>query len=166
MIPRRARGQALVEFAVVIPVFLALLFGILDFGRVIWANNSLAHAAREGARYAIVHGGSATTACPVGPPGPDVVIPTSSTSCPYPSPSKQAIRDAVTQAALAAGRNVTVTVCYGTNCTGDTDVTGATNARGTPVTIVVTSELDLIVPALVGWRSFGVKGSSTMLVNH
>lgn len=167
----RTRGQALVEFAIIIPVFLGMLMGILDFGRVVWATTSLASAAREAARYAIVHGGSATDPCPVGPPGPDSrrtdVTPatvTASASCPYPSPSKQSVVNAATTAALAGGSNITVTVCYGTGCTGNTDT--GTNARGQSVTVVVTSTVNLITPGLLGKPSFDLSGSATMLVNH
>jgi Flp pilus assembly protein TadG len=46
----RSRGQALVEFAIIIPVFLLLLFGLLDFGRVIYAQQTITQDAREGAR--------------------------------------------------------------------------------------------------------------------
>lgn len=169
--PNRSRGQALVEFALIIPVFLALLMGILDFGRVVWATTSLSSAAREAARFAIVHGGAATDPCPAGPPGPDSlrtdsIPPTivASGSCPYPSPSKLSIKDAATTAALAGGSNITVTVCYGTGCSGDTDT--GTNARGTPVTIVITSTVNLVTGALLGKSSFSLSGSSTMLVNH
>ncbi len=55
---RRSRGQGVAEFALVIPLFLVMLFGIIDLGRVIWANDALANAAREGARYASVTGSS------------------------------------------------------------------------------------------------------------
>ncbi|MGH9943141.1 MAG: TadE/TadG family type IV pilus assembly protein [Pyrinomonadaceae bacterium] len=50
------RGAYLVEFAVASLVFFLMLFGVMEFGRAIWAYNSMAHAAREGARYAIVRG--------------------------------------------------------------------------------------------------------------
>jgi Flp pilus assembly protein TadG len=52
------RAQALVEFALVLPVFLLLVTGIFDAGRAVWQENTLAYAAREGTRYAIVHGAS------------------------------------------------------------------------------------------------------------
>jgi Flp pilus assembly protein TadG len=48
------RGQALVEFALVIPIFLLMLFGILDLGRAVYAYSTLNNAAREGARVAVV----------------------------------------------------------------------------------------------------------------
>ena len=47
-----ARGQALVEFALVLPVFLMLLFGLIDGGRYVFMSNVLSQAAREGARVA------------------------------------------------------------------------------------------------------------------
>lgn len=58
---RRDEGaQSLVEFALVLPVFLLLIFGIIDLARAVWEENELAFAAREGTRWAIVHGSSAT----------------------------------------------------------------------------------------------------------
>jgi hypothetical protein len=54
---KRQRGQALVEFALSITVFLMLLMAIFDFGRAIYTNNGLAQAAREVARTASVHQG-------------------------------------------------------------------------------------------------------------
>jgi len=51
---RRSRGQALVEFALVIPVLILIFMGLFDFGRAVFAWNSLSNAAREGARVAIV----------------------------------------------------------------------------------------------------------------
>jgi Flp pilus assembly protein TadG len=51
---RSRRGQALVEFALVIPVFIFLVMGIFDLGRAVYANSTISNAAREGARIAIV----------------------------------------------------------------------------------------------------------------
>ena len=48
-----ARGQALVEFALVFPLFLMVLFSIISFGLYIFYNQQLANAAREAARYAV-----------------------------------------------------------------------------------------------------------------
>jgi Flp pilus assembly protein TadG len=52
---RRGRGQALVEFALVIPIFLLLLVALFDVGRAVFSYNTLTNAAREGARTAIVN---------------------------------------------------------------------------------------------------------------
>jgi hypothetical protein len=57
--PRRRRpderGVALVEFALVLPLLLLLLFGMLDFGRAFnyWIDST--HLANEGARWAVVN---------------------------------------------------------------------------------------------------------------
>ncbi len=48
------RGAALVEFAIVATVFLTVLFGILEFGRLYWTHNALRDAARRGVRYATI----------------------------------------------------------------------------------------------------------------
>lgn len=162
---RPTRGQGLVEFAVVLPIFMFILLGIVDVGRAVWANDSLANAAREAARFAIVHGGSATTACPVGPPTIDTRVPIASPSCPYPSPSKQAIIDVATAAAIAGG-DVSVDVCYGTGCTGSTDAAMATNARGRTVTVTVRGTVSMITGNLLGLGTFNLKGSSTMTISH
>lgn len=159
----RAIGQSLVEFALVIPLFLVLLFAIVDVGRVVWASNTLSNAAREATRFAIVHGGSKSNTCPVGPPATFTVIPAASTSCPYPSPSKQAIVDVARSFAIAGG-GLTVTVCYGAGCSGDTDLTN--NERGQPVTVRISSTIGLITGTIVGNGSYTITGNSTMLVNH
>jgi len=163
---RRQGGQALMEFALVIPIFLVMLIGMVDVGRAVWANNALANAAREGARHAIVHGGSKSNLCPVGPPGPLTVIPAASSTCPHPSPSKDSIRTVVRQFLVGAGDEVAVTVCYGTGCSGDTDAIGATNERGTPVTVQVSSRVSTIVGTLLHLGTFDLDATSTMLVNH
>ncbi|HXF50068.1 MAG TPA: TadE/TadG family type IV pilus assembly protein [Dehalococcoidia bacterium] len=52
------RGQSLVEFAVVAPVFLMIVLGLVDGARAVWHYNTLAQATREGTRYAIVRSGA------------------------------------------------------------------------------------------------------------
>ena len=47
------RSQALIEFALVSPVLLLLVFGIIDIGRAVFYYDTLNHAAREGARTAV-----------------------------------------------------------------------------------------------------------------
>ena len=56
------RGQALVEFALVFPMFLLVLLSIIVFGLYIFYNQQLENAAREAARYASTH--SASAQCP------------------------------------------------------------------------------------------------------
>lgn len=49
------RGQALVEFAIVLPIMLLVLFGMVEFGRIFYTQLAVNNAAREGARWAAVH---------------------------------------------------------------------------------------------------------------
>ena len=65
---QRSRGQAMVEFALVAPLLFVLIFGVIEAGRFVFYYELLNHAAREGARYGIVHGARST--CPSGPPPP------------------------------------------------------------------------------------------------
>ncbi len=51
---RDSRGQSLVEFALIVPIFILMLVGILDFGRAIYAYNTVNNSAREAGRLAIV----------------------------------------------------------------------------------------------------------------
>jgi hypothetical protein len=50
----RARGQALVEFALILPIFLMLLFGLFDMGRAVYAWSTINNAAREAGRQLII----------------------------------------------------------------------------------------------------------------
>lgn len=50
----RSRGQALLEFALVFPVFMLLLFGLIDIGRYVYVTNAFNQAAREAARFGAV----------------------------------------------------------------------------------------------------------------
>jgi hypothetical protein len=52
----RSRGQALAEFALTAPIFLFVMFALFELGRAVYYMQILDSAARDGARYAIVHG--------------------------------------------------------------------------------------------------------------
>src|SRR4030042_250979 len=57
---KSVRGQSLVEFALVLPVFLLLLIGIAEFGRAWMTRNILTGASREAVRIAAVQGNTAS----------------------------------------------------------------------------------------------------------
>ncbi len=96
-------GQSIVEFALVLPLILLIITGLFDVARATWQENTLAYAAREGTRYAIVHG-SASVDGTIVHPGND-----------------QPVVDAVRNAAVGVP-NVSVVVnwvdsgCYDRNC--------------------------------------------------
>jgi Flp pilus assembly protein TadG len=50
------RAQDLVEFALIFPVLMLLLFGVVDFGRIFHVLIAISNAAREGARYGSMYG--------------------------------------------------------------------------------------------------------------
>lgn len=58
--PNAQRGTSLPETVVVLAVLLALLFGIIEFGRAMYTYAFVAQIAREGARWAIVRGAQCT----------------------------------------------------------------------------------------------------------
>lgn len=53
---RTEKGQALVEMALVLPILLIIVFGIIEFGRIMNTYLILTNAAREGARQGVVGG--------------------------------------------------------------------------------------------------------------
>jgi hypothetical protein len=57
---RKVRGAAAVEFAVVAPVFVLLIFGMIEYGRMVMVQQMLTNASREGARRAVLEGASET----------------------------------------------------------------------------------------------------------
>lgn len=51
----RLHGQSLVEFSLVVLFMVLLMIGIIDFGRLFFTYGTVANAAREGARYGVIH---------------------------------------------------------------------------------------------------------------
>jgi hypothetical protein len=61
---RGRSGQTLAEFALIIPIFLLVLFGIIDIGRYVYVTTAFNQGAREGARFGSVEQWSFS--CPTG----------------------------------------------------------------------------------------------------
>ena len=161
----RGLGQAVTEFAIVLPIFLMLVFGIIDLGRVIWGLDNVSNAAREGARYASVHGGSKFVPCPTGPS----LAGAPATGCPPWSPdSKEPTRASTRGFLIAAGTGITVTVCYyaTTPCTGNKDEANIKGQRGAYVRVEVKSTVPILTGSLLGLGNFSISGTSTVLVNN
>ncbi len=49
------KGSTVAEFAMVATVFFMMIFGIIEFARLLYTHNALTDAARRGARYAVLH---------------------------------------------------------------------------------------------------------------
>ena len=104
---KRERGTVLVESVMVMMTFFIITIGMIELGLGVWAYNTVAHAAREGARYAIVHGDGYCAACDH---ASEIKTATKNAAIGL----KLATSDiTVTPAAsYAIGSNVTVTVTY------------------------------------------------------
>jgi Flp pilus assembly protein TadG len=117
---RRRRGQALVEFALVFPIFMLVLSGIMDFGFMLYSRMSVINASREGAHAAIIVAnystidtvakGAAVAAAAQG--GVSIGAGNVSVSCLQTSVSVTSTTN-ISCAAAAPGDSVVVTVNYG-----------------------------------------------------
>jgi len=115
LLRRDEAGQGIVEFALVLPVLLLLIFGIIDLARTVWEENTLAYSAREGTRFAIVHGSAGD---PIAWSGSDTSNTCSSATAPANSPC-QPIFSIVRNAAIGVP-NVKVVVTWPDNTGGTT----------------------------------------------
>lgn len=59
-INRDERGAIIVEFAILAPIFLIMVIGIIDFGRLFWIKSTMQFAVEETARYAMVNSDATT----------------------------------------------------------------------------------------------------------
>lgn len=122
-----ASGQSLVEFALVLPIFLLLLFGIIDGGRVVFAYNQMSQVTRDVARVASTGCFYTTPAC---------------------DPSSGPIADSI--ASQAAGYqapvNWTVTCLNPATGTARTNVGTDNCAPGDLVQVSITSTMTLLTP--------------------
>lgn len=136
---KSGNGQSLVEFAVLTPIFFLLIFGILDFGRVLFTQMTLQHALREAGRYAVTG-----RHLPGTNPG---------TGNPYTriESIKQIAKNAATGASVV---NINISSAKGGSG-------NAGNPRDT-VTVSLTTSLKLITP-MIG-RYFGPNGTYTFTV--
>ena len=141
---RDDRGVALTEMALVLPLLLLLILGMIDFGKAInyWIDNT--HIANEGARLAVVNknpGGSGTTL-------QDYLRgQTSSAEEKYPNPVQGTQRSA---------HSMTVNICYYTGSSG------ALINSGTPA---VCDTVEVIVKYDYDWlRGFPFPGDPTTTI--
>jgi hypothetical protein len=147
------------EFALVAPMFFILLFAIIEAGRFIYHSEILNNAAREGARYAIIHGSNAADGCPSGPPAPG------STPCDVPGDNvRQAIVDAAfgfSDAGLVFGWPSDSRFPLYLSSDGSTEL--STNARGTNVAVRIQYTYSPLMPVL---PSITIRTESTLVINN
>jgi hypothetical protein len=120
---KHSKGQAVAEFALIFPLFLLLILVIVDVARAIFVYSVISDAAREGARYAIVHG---TQSVGDNPPvsGPGSGDPDGSL---YVVPQAKAAAVGLDQSGLNVG------VCWGFGCQVPANCAAGTNQAVSPV---------------------------------
>jgi Flp pilus assembly protein TadG len=143
-----SRAQALVEFALVAPIFFLILFSIIDFGRYVYYVQILNNAAREGARYAIVHGSHGIPSS-----GPPPIGMTSS------DPSGANV--------IAVVRKQSIGVIGGGGAALDIQPQwlDGSNARGNTVLVTVSYPFKTIIP-IVPIPTITITGESTLVINN
>jgi Flp pilus assembly protein TadG len=144
-----------VEFALVAPIFFILLFAIIDFGRYVYYVQILNNAAREGARYAIVHGSNGIPSS--GPPAPGTT-----SSDPTGANVKAKVRNYLVGVVGQGTGALAIDVCWqppsAIDCSGD-------NGRSNPVRVVVTYQFRSVIP-IVPIPPVTVEGTSTLVINN
>jgi Flp pilus assembly protein TadG len=111
------RGSALVELSLILFMFIIMLFGVVELGRLVLVYTAVANAARCGARYAIVHGGDQTASGVNGPSGPGNTTQVQTVVQNFASsglldPTRLIITVAYPNGVNSAGSPVSVTVSY------------------------------------------------------
>lgn len=141
----------MVEFALVAPLFFFLLFAIIDFGRYVYYVQILNNAAREGARYAIVHGSGSLA--PSGPSANTVDL------------SGNNIRAVVRNYAIGViGNTSALTTTISWQDPVNVFATPS-NDRGNTVTVVTTYDFHSLIP-VVPIPTLQIEGTSTLVINH
>jgi Flp pilus assembly protein TadG len=165
------RGAAAVEFALVLPVLLLVVFGIISFGFLMAQKASLSNATRAGARYGTVNAYSASTrTCAsvidkVRATAPTVGIPDTANG-------RKAVGVTVTLTSGATSATVPGVGCAAAK--NDATVTGAgasllpcqntlNGSPATPDTLTITTTYDskFLVPIPGVGTTFALGGSST-----
>ena len=155
------------EFALIAPLFFLLLFSIIEFGRAVYYIQMLNNAAREGARFAIVHGAKSTS-CSSGPM-PITIPPTE--SCDPTGANIVAVVKNYAVAIIDSGPtdfavNVkwcATVACPNTNLIGKGD---GTNARNQTVAVEVAYTFRPMIAGVVPLPTFTLSGGSNLVVNH
>jgi Flp pilus assembly protein TadG len=155
----RSRAQALAEFALVAPIFFFLLFGILDFGRYVYYVQILNNAAREGARYAIVHGGRSLA--PTGPPAPGTV------TTDYAGENVKAVVRQYATGVIGDTTTLDIQPTWWDKVTGpqSAGAQNGNNDRENVIQVIVTYNFRSVIP-LVPLPPVVVKGSSVLVINN
>lgn len=154
------RGQALTEFVLVLPVLLLLTLAIIDVGRAIFTYSVIADAAREGARYAIVHGNLAT-ADGEQASGPTTTDPT----------GVNVVNAAEADAYGLNSADMKVGVCWGYGCVINPDCSSSKDSADSPsanipVTVRVCYGFQAVTASFLQIKSIPLSAQATLTITH
>lgn len=142
-------GSNIVEFALVLPLILTITFGLTDLGRAVYDYNTLANAAREGARFGVVQVDSQGLYTPLATPGN---APGTYTASAYANTSTIVGRSARIATTLDLSR-LSVTVA------------APALVYNAPLNVTVSYPFRTVMTAFVGDFTINLSASSTMLLN-
>jgi Flp pilus assembly protein TadG len=140
---RAERGSSMIEFSLIAFMFIIVLLGVVEMGRMILVYTTIANAARAGARYAIVHGAGQT----VSPSGP---------GSPCTCTQIQAVVTNFASAGLVTTSLLTTTVNYPDN----------SNAAGSRVTVTVSYPYDPMVRYFTSLLSDTLSSTSQGVITY
>jgi TadE-like protein len=164
---RSVTGQTLVEFALVLPIFLLILLGLFDVGRYVYMNSVLSQAARDGARVAAVEAGwigSSDAGC--GSAGGPVCPPTVTGATSLLTDVTAAVNRMVAPFGPVPSTHVYI------SCDATTPPTGAwtiqscnSTSNGSLVSVRVVLTFNPITPGASGITTITASGAATMAQN-
>ena len=152
---RGDRGAAAVEFALIVPILLILVFGIIDFGLAMYSQTMVGNAAREGVRTASLEGTQANA---------EFAVTAAMTGIIGTKPT--VVTDPL---AVANGFQVKCTLANGTWCTGWSTAGGGTTPapQGATVAVTITYSYKWLTPIQIIKgipSSLKITRTSTMVV--
>jgi hypothetical protein len=138
---RDERGQVLVEFALLAPLLLLIVVGIIQFGVALNYWLDMQRIANQGARWAVVN---AYPGCPRNGPA---------------APCSPTLQEYLASAPMSGGLNPDVEICF-------EEMTGspAGAAVGDPVTVRLTTQFDFVPIIRIG--TLDLVGAATMRVEQ
>lgn len=150
---RREKGSVLVESAFTIAMLFVMLFGIIDFGRVLYTYHSLSNAARDATRWASVNGATCGSdgSCPAGPASVGTIT----------SYVQGTVGPGIDQSKInvqACG------VADGSKCSAS-PVACTLNQPGCDVQVQLSYNFNFLVPVVRG-SSITLSSSSEMVISH
>lgn len=147
----RERGQGLVEFAMLVPVFLLLLLGLLEFGFIFDQTMTLNYATREGARSGAAFGKGNTTTMPCADVDKNVI-----------AAVQRVLKGPGSRLTLAPSTQIVIYKATAGGTSNGQENTWAYSAGNGP--LVDGQRLDFVPPGVIGWNACGRITNATTLI--